>query len=134
MPIPTGASQVPGEPNRVRLSSGEVVTRARALNEGAQERGYRNHREYTRDQKERGNPDRAYTDAWLRSRQGQEAIRKEKELARAEGRRYSRTRLEQRLIAARNARPHPASGKPAGGAFLAFIERYSLALDELVRY
>jgi hypothetical protein len=126
MPIPPGSRQVPGRPNRVQLDTGEVVTRARALNLGSQFMGYSSHREYRKN----AAGDKRYADAWLRTAQGRDAMERERELARIEGRRFNKSQLTQRLIAARNARPHPRSTRPAGQfprqQFTDFMSRYGI--------
>lgn len=133
MPIPVGAHQVPGNPNRVRLASGEIVTRYRALNLGAQQRGYESHRSYTNDQRERDNPNAKFVSGWLKSDQGKAALRRERALAKQEGRRFSRSEFGQRVIAARNERPTVAN--PQGGAaFQDFASRYDLSGDTALRY
>jgi hypothetical protein len=117
MPIPIGAHTVRGNPNRVELSSGEVVTRARALTLGAQERGYQSHYAY-RPNSQR---DKNYVNAFLRSEQGKE-IRK---TAKSNG--MNRADLAQQIIAARNSRP--SSKRGGGAAFYDFIEAYDLTDD-----
>lgn len=136
MPIPKGAHQVRGNPNRVRLASGETVTRATALSMGARDMGYRSHRQYRGHSK----GDSKYFDRWKDTSHGREVIAKERALAQAEGRKYSESELKQRLIAARNARPHgdryrrPGEpGRPAGGAFQDFMDRYDVD-DEDIYY
>jgi hypothetical protein len=136
MPIPRGARQVPGSPNRVELASGEVVTRATARTLGAREMGYRNERERSKF----GKGDDAYFKSWVRTEQGQRAIARAKELARADGVPYRPGDLKSELIAARNARPHGSGrvpgtpGKPAGDAWLRFMERYDMDTDDYVDY
>lgn len=120
MPIPLGARQVPREPNRIRLASGEVVTRARALTLGAQYMGYKSHADY----RKRAGSDALYLKSWLKSEQGKLAERREKALAKSRGLPYNRAQLQARLIAARNARGNPEKGKPHGAAYVAFNNRY----------
>jgi hypothetical protein len=128
MPIPTGARQVPGSPNRVRLGNGEVVTRARALTMGAQDMGYRSNLQY----RGRSRGDKKYYDSWVRTSQGQAALQRERQIARSEGRKFKETELKQRLIAARNQRPTsrgrlPGSpSSPAGPAYQSFMDRYDM--------
>lgn len=123
MPIPLNASQVPGQPNRIQLADGSIVTRASALTLGAQEMGYRSHNDYRRNLF--GN--RNYINAWSRTTQGQHAIQLEKFLAKSEGRRFRMDTLGQRLIAARNQKP--TKSRPAGPAFVEFLEVYVLDDD-----
>lgn len=131
MPIPPDASQVPGQENRVRLGSGEVVTRAHALNLGAQFMGYKNHRDY----RGHASGDKKYMGAWLRTEQGRRAVEKEKALAKEEGRRYRKEQLMTRLIAARNARPHPRANRAARAPFVDFMTRYDITGgDDWVSY
>lgn len=122
MPIPPGARQVPGQPNRVELSDGSVVTRASALTMGARFMGYRSHREYRKN----AAGDKKYVDAWLRTSQGQQAVQREREIARSEGRRYNKAQLSQRLIAARNARPHPRTNPAGRQPYIDFMTRYGI--------
>lgn len=130
MPIPYGARQVPGNKNRVQLSSGEVVTRHAARQLGARELGYTNDKTYRSER----DPERdsKHFAAWSRGRQGQSAIDKEKATAKAEGRRYSPARVRQGFLAARNDRPR--KGRPGGQAFLRFVERYDLDQDDWLNY
>lgn len=132
MPIPPDARQVPGQKNRVELASGEIVTRATALTMGAQYMGYKSHRDYTKH----SSGDAKYVQSWLRTEQGREAVQKEKELAKQEGRNYNQARLAARLIGARNTRPNSRTGRTAGAAFLDFMEMYDLDDygDEAVGY
>jgi len=117
MPIPIGAHSVRGQPNRVTLSSGDVVTRARALTLGAQERGYQSHYAY----RPHSQGDKNYVNAYLRSQQGKEIRAQAKENG------INRADLAQQIIAARNARP--SSKRTGGAAFYAFIEQYDLTDD-----
>ncbi len=132
MPIPPDARQVPGQKNRVELSDGSIVTRATALTIGAQYMGYKSHRDYTKHV----SGDAKYVAAWLRTTQGQEAVQKEKAMARAEGRNYSQARVAMRLIGARNTRPNSRTGRAAGSAYLDFMEVYDFDDygDEAVEY
>lgn len=122
MPIPIGARQVPGSPNRVELPSGEIVTRATALSMGAREAGFRSHHEYRGYYREHGIGDQRYFNAWLRTEQGQQA----QEIARERG--LSKRELRQQLINARNARPHAGGRNPerGGQAYYDFMEDYDL--------
>lgn len=137
MPIPAGARQVPGMPNRVTLPSGETVTRARALTLGAKEMGYRSNLQYRR---EHASADNKYFKSWSDTPQGRDIIAKEKTRAHAAGQRYSESELRQRLIAARNARPHGARyrsgqpGRPAGPAFQDFMDRYDIDDERDIYY
>ncbi|MFI0487641.1 hypothetical protein [Actinomadura sp. 9N215] len=102
---------------------------------GAQYMGYGSHREYRKN----ASGDAKYADSWLRTTQGQEAMRRERELARLEGRRFNKSQLTQRLIAARNARPHRRSQRPAGQfprqPFVDFMTRYGITGgDDWVAY
>jgi hypothetical protein len=125
MPIPIGAKTVRGQPNRVQLDDGTIVTRARALSMGAQHMGYRSNYDYRKN----ASGDKKYFDAWMRSGQGRYALSQAKE------RGLTRVQLQQQLIAARNARPHPGSGTPAGSAYIEFQEDYDLIdVDDWVDY
>ena len=136
MPIPRGAKQVPGSPNRVRLRSGEVVTRATARSMGAREMGYRNERDRSR----LGKGDDAYFRAWVRTDQGKRAMQVAQARAQVEGIPFRSGDLKSELIAARNARPHAhgkvpgTPGKPAGEAWLRFMETYDMDTDDYVDY
>jgi hypothetical protein len=136
MPIPKGAHLVPGSPNRVLLPDGETVTRATALTMGARDMGYRSHRQY----RGHASGDSKYFNSWKHTQHGREVIAKERAIAQREGRRYSESELKQRLIAARNARPHGDRyrrtgevGRPAGEAFRDFMDRYDVD-DEDIYY
>lgn len=138
MPMPTGAHQVPGNPNRVTLSNGDVVTRYRARRLGAQQLGFRNERAYTR--KESAGDDKYYR-RWSESPNGRAIIEKEKAFAAREGRKYSEAEMKQRLISARNARPHGdrfrrpgVPGKAAGSAFTGFLSRYDIDDERDIDY
>lgn len=117
MPIPRGAHQIRGAPNRVRLASGEVVTRARALSMGAQGMGYRSHHAY----RSHASGDEKYFRAFMNTPEGQAA------LASAQNRNpnFTASDLKQQLIAARNARPH--GGNSGGTAYYDFMEEYDYA-------
>lgn len=83
--------------------------------------GYKSHNDYRKN----AVGDKKYFDAWKRTDQGQAAIAREREIARAEGRRFNQSQVAQRLIAARNARPHPRGQTPGGRqAFVDFMTRY----------
>lgn len=137
MPIPTGARQVPGMPNRVALETGEVVTRYRARTLGAQQLGFSNARGYNVRESA---GDKRYFSQWARSPNGREIIAKERARAAAEHRPYSESDMKQRLIAARNARPHGdrfrqgRPGTPAGSAFTEFLERYDIDDERDIYY
>jgi hypothetical protein len=126
MPIPPGARQVPGSPNRVQLADGSIVTRAKARTLGAQLEGFKN------ENQRRKNPDRRegdekYFKAWLKSTAGKRAQAQAKAQAKAEGRAFRRTELRTELIAARNDRPHPGGASPAGGdLWRAFGQKYQI--------
>jgi hypothetical protein len=116
MPIPRGAHQVRGFPNRVRLSNGETVTRASALTMGAREMGYRSHNAY------RGHAtgDGKQFNSWLNTEQGQQAL----ETAKENG--LTKNDLKSQFIGARNGRPHPGSGNPGNSSYHAFMEEYDM--------
>lgn len=116
MPIPVGASQVPGNPNRVRLSNGDVVTRSTARTLGAREMGYRNER----DRGIKGKGDDKFFRSFSNSPQGRHALA----VAKAQGMKPDDLKI--RLIAARNSRPHPRSGKSGGPAYISFMQDYDL--------
>jgi hypothetical protein len=118
MPIPIGARYVPGDPNHVRLPSGEVVTDYRAKKMGAQESGFRNISEQRAYGREHGAGDKKYFNAWLNTEQGQRA----KEIARENG--ISSRELRQQLINARNQRPH--GSRSGGPAYQEFMEEYDM--------
>lgn len=126
MPIPSGARQVPGSPNRIQLSSGEIVTRARARTLGAQEVGYRSEYDYRRSGRASG--DANWFKAFLNSPQGQHAASQ----ARSQGK--SMTDLRQEAIRARNDSPSKSGkgkamgtpGRPAGQSWYEFMEEYDL--------
>jgi hypothetical protein len=128
MPIPRGARQVPGQPNRVRLFTGEIVTRSTARTMGAREMGYRNERERSKY----GKGDDAYFNAWIRTEQGQRAL--EVALARAEAQGYTfrPTDLKAQLIAARNSKP--SRNRPPGDAWIFFMDEYEMDTDDYVDY
>lgn len=128
MPIPRGARQVSGQPNRVRLASGEVVTRATARTLGAREMGYKNER----DRSKHGKGDDAYFSAWTRTEQGKHALEVARARARAEGIPFRPTDLKAELIAARNARP--SSKRPAREPWLRFMELYDMDTEDYVDY
>lgn len=133
MPIPRDAHGVPGNPNRVRLSDGEIVTRHQALNLGAKEQGFESHKAYLSYRAGDGAVrDANHYNAWKKGRQGRDAIAKEKAIAKSEGRRYSDARMRQRFLAARNTRPH--RGREGGEPFLDFIDRYDLDRDDWIDY
>ena len=114
MPIPYDAHYVAGNSNRVRLASGDIVTRAYARTLGAQAMGYRNEHDY----RGHASGDKNYLNAFFRTEQGQRVLENNREMGR------SRKELEQRMIAARNDRPHPNSGKGGGEADYSFMEDY----------
>lgn len=125
MPIPRGAHQVHGEPNRVRLESGETVTRSHARSLGARELGFRSEYEY-RKSGQAGKDDK-YFRAMMRSEQGRQIT----EIAKEQGK--SITEVRQQLLAARNARPR--RGQPGGNAYYDFVEDYDLTdYDEWMDY
>jgi hypothetical protein len=135
MPIPPGARQVPGNPNRVRLADGSIVTRARARTLGAQLEGFRN------ENQRRHSPDRRdandkYFKAWAKTPAGKRAITQAKAQAKAEGRAYRPGELKTELIAARNDRPHPGGRNPSGGRlWQEFGQKYGLfGYRDYVRY
>lgn len=115
MPIPIGAHQVPGSPNRVQLASGDVVTRATARTMGAQEIGYKNARAYTKAESAK---DEKYYKAFVNSPQGVEALRKAKE------NNVKPAEFKMMLLAARNGRPHPKTGKPGKRVYTQFMNTY----------
>lgn len=126
MPIPPGARQVPGNPNRVQLADGSIVTRARARTLGAQLEGFKNENQ-RRKNPERRDADSKYFNAWAKSTAGKRAIDQAKAQAKAEGRPFRRTELRTELIAARNDRPHPGGASPAGGdLWRAFGQKYQI--------
>ena len=118
MPIPIGARQAPGEPNRVILKDGETVTRAHALTLGAQEAGFKSHYAYRAYFQEHGAGDKKYFNAWLNTEQGQRA----KQMAKDRG--ISTRELQQQLINARNSRPH--AGRGGGEAYTEFMDEYDM--------
>jgi hypothetical protein len=131
MPIPLDAKQVVGQPNRIELATGDVVTRHQALNLGASFMGYRNHADY----RDHTKADDKYVEAWLRTRQGQEALKQEKTLTKNEGGRFNNAKFKQRVIAMRNGRPHPKKGKGPGSAYVDFMTRYGFSGGaDFVRY
>jgi hypothetical protein len=137
MPIPVGARQVPGMPNRVILPSGETVTRYRARRMGARELGYSSERAYTR---KISSGDNTYFRKWADTPNGRDIIAKEKAIAARENRPYSESDIKRRLIAARNARPHGdryrqgQPGRPAGSAFQDFMDRYDIDDERDIYY
>lgn len=118
MPIPRGARQVPGSPNRVLLADGNTVTRATARTLGAREMGYKNERERSKF----GKGDDKYYNAWIKTDQGKRATDIAKTRAQAEGIPFRPGDLKSELIAARNSRPNRTS--PAGPAWIDFMESY----------
>jgi hypothetical protein len=118
MPIPRGARQVAGSPNRVELRDGRVVTRATARTLGAQEMGYKNER----DRSKHGKGDDKYYNSWIKQDQGKRATQIAKDRARAEGIPFRTGDLKSQLIAARNSRPNRKT--PAGPAWIAFMDAY----------
>lgn len=118
MPIPIGARQVSGQPNRVQLPSGETITRARALSMGAREAGFRSHYDYRDYHRKHGEGDEKFFRSWLRSDQGQQA----REQARERG--LSARELKQQLINARNSRPH--GDRSGGPAYHDFMDEYDM--------
>jgi hypothetical protein len=90
--------------------------------------GYRSNLQY----RGRARGDSKYYDSWIRTSQGQAALRHEQQIARSEGRKFKETELKQRLIAARNQRPtsrgrRPGSpSSPAGPAYQSFMDRYDM--------
>lgn len=125
MPIPRGARQVPGSPNRVELRNGSVVTRATARTLGAKEMGYKNER----DRSKHGKGDDKYFANWVKTDQGKRAVEKAKARASAEGIKYRPGDLKTQLIAARNARPNRKT--PAGSAWLSFMSEYDFQEHEV---
>jgi hypothetical protein len=125
MPIPPGARQVPGSPNRVRLSDGVVVTRARARSMGAQLEGFRNEND-RRHNPDRREGDTKYFNAWAKTNTGKQAVAQAKAEAKAGGRAYRKDELKTELIAARNDRPHPGSNNPGGATWNAFAVKYGI--------
>lgn len=125
MPIPRGARQVPGNPNRVELSDGRVVTRSSARTLGAQEMGYKNERERGR----LGKGDDKYFNSWVKTDQGRRAVETAKARARAEGVPYRTGDLKMQLIGARNSRPNRRN--PAGPAWIAFMAEYDFEDREI---
>jgi hypothetical protein len=121
MPIPYDAHYVIGNANRVRLQSGDIVTRAYARTLGAQAMGYRNEHDY----RGHARKDNNYVNAFLRTEQGQRVL----DQNRTQGR--SRKELEQRLIGARNGRPRPTKGKPGSRAYRDFMEDYDFEGDAM---
>lgn len=115
MPIPIGARQVPGNPNRVQLASGDIVTRAKARTLGAQELGFKSARGYT---KEISQKDANYYKAFLNTTQGRAAMQKAKQ----EG--LKPNEFKTLVIAARNGRAHPKSGKRATATNVRFMTHY----------
>lgn len=125
MPIPRGAHQVHGEPNRVRLASGEIVTRSHARSLGARELGFKS--EYAYRNSGQASKDDKYVRAMLRSEQGRHVL----DIAKQQGKSVSEVR--QQLLAARNAQPH--HGRPGGEAYYAFMDEYELYdYDEWMDY
>lgn len=116
MPIPRGARQIQGSPNRVRLSNGETVTRATALTMGARQMGYPSHNAY------RGHAagNSKQFNSWLNTEQGQHALN----AAKANG--LTKNDLKSEFIGARNGRPHPRSGKTGNDAYHQFVEDYDM--------
>lgn len=126
MPIPPGASQVPGNKNRIRLADGSIVTRSRARTLGARMEGFRSESDRRNNPRQRINNER-YFEAWSRSRQGQRIIAEARTRARAEGRRYRPDQLRQELLAARNKR--------YGSDWQTFARKYGLTGDrDFTRY
>lgn len=118
MPIPQGARQVPGNPNRVELSDGRIVTRSTARTLGAQEMGYKNER----DRSKYGKGDDKFFGAWVRTDQGKRALDTAKARARTAGTPFRVNDLKIQLIAARNSRPNRKT--PAGRAWIQFMSDY----------
>jgi hypothetical protein len=114
MPIPWDAHYVPGNPNRVQLSGGNIVTRAYARTLGAQAMGYRNEHDYRGHATKDGN----YLRAFFNTEQGQRVLETNRE------RGGTRKELEQRMISARNGRPRPSKGNPGNQAYHSFMEDY----------
>jgi hypothetical protein len=125
MPIPPGARQIPGNPNRVRLADGTVVTRSRARTLGAQMEGYASENQ-RRKNPERRTADTKYFNAWARSPAGKHAVKIAQAQAKAEGRAYRKSELQTQLIAARNDRPHPSTGSGGGQIWRDFGTRYQI--------
>jgi hypothetical protein len=125
MPIPRGARQVPGSPNRVELSDGRVVTRSTARTLGAQDMGYKNERERGR----LGKGDDKYFARWVGTDQGKRAVEKAQARARADGIAYKPGDLKIQLIGARNSAP--TSKKGPGPKWLAFMAEYDFAEREI---
>lgn len=134
MPIPPGARQVPGNPNRVQLADGSIVTRSMARSMGARLEGFSSE-DQRRKMPERRESDAKYFRSWARSNQGKAAIAQAKTQAAAQGRKYRPEELRTELIAARNDRPHPKSGKAGGAQWRAFRDKYDLAgFPDFVKY
>lgn len=123
MPIPSDARQVPGNKNRVILGSGDVVTRARALTLGAQERGYSSHNAYrnaTRtDRARNAGLDKMYR-TWRGTEQGQHARR----VARQSGIREPQLRNQFKEAWADRPRATKSGVYPGGEDYFDFIEYY----------
>jgi hypothetical protein len=119
MPIPVGAHQVRGNPLRVQLSDGRQVSRASALTQGARDMGYKSHYEYRKNSE----GDKKYFSAWAQTSQGRNAI------ANGKARGLSKSEVKLQLIAARNDRPHPGSGKGGGQAYQGFMVDYDMMDD-----
>ena len=136
MPIPYGSHQVPGEPNRIELADGTRTTRASALTMGAQELGFSSHRQYRNYLGSGGNDrDTKYFNAWKRGNQGQRIVDIEKERAKQAGHKYSPSAMKQRLIAARNGRPHPKADNPGNESFHSFLRDYEVSgQEDIIRY
>jgi len=117
---------VPGNPNRVRLADGTIVTRARARTLGAQLEGFKNENQ-RRLNPFRRDADTRYFNAWAKSTAGKRAIEQAKAKAKEEGRSYRKTELRSELISARNDRPHPGGENPTGGEiWRAFGQKYQI--------
>jgi len=90
--------------------------------------GYRSNLQY----RGRSRGDKKYYDSWKQTPQGQAALQRERQIARTERRKFKETELKQRLIAARNQRPHtrgrlPGSPSvPAGPGYQSFMDRYDM--------
>lgn len=120
MPIPPGARQVRGNPNRIQLANGDIVTRARARTLGAQLEGFKSesHRSKHRDTQTQNNK---YFQGWTKSEQGKEAVKQARAQARSEGRPYRPTELKTEMIAARNDRKNLS-----GERWRAFAQKYGI--------
>lgn len=124
MPIPRGARQIPGNPNRVELRDGSIVTRSTARTLGARDMGYRSER----DRSKNSGRDDKYYNSWIKTNQGKRATQIAKDRALVEGIPFRPGDLKIQLIGARNSRPNRKS--PAGPAWVQFMNDYDFAADE----